>query len=199
MFPGAFEVNRSDQHQGRVRGLPDEIGDSVFSCFSDPIVDRSHRVRGFQIYGFDLRVKEILYLGLKCRLQSCGPVAPERIRDFQGYRRRESGGKLHPWEKDLLRISFGIESNDAAQFIRASPATAGVNHAQGELEAERRNNNVLLVPGCHQLDQQGNSEEIAPVGFRFRQRQTARLSSPKPFGAIGCSRTVIYYETKNKA
>src|ERR1700757_1541120 len=192
MFPGPLEINRIDQHQGRFRRLLDEIGDSVFSCFSDPIVDRSHRVRGFQIRGFDLRVKEILYLSLECRLQSCGPVAPERIRDFQGYRRRESRRKLHPWEKDLLRTSFATESDDAAQLIRASPATAGINHTQGELEAERRNNDVLLATSRHQLDQQGNSKEIGPVGIRFRLRQTTRLSSPKPFGAIGCSRAAIY-------
>src|SRR5260221_3354117 len=69
-------------------------------------------------------------------------------------------GELHPGEKDMLGVVLWNKTNDATQFVGADPATAGINHAQSKLEAERRNDDVFLAMGSYQLGEQSKPEPI---------------------------------------
>jgi hypothetical protein len=60
----------------------------------------------------------------------------------------------------MLGVVLGNKTNDATQFVCADPATAGINHAQSKLEAERRNDDVFLAMGSDQLGEQSKPEPI---------------------------------------
>ncbi len=89
-------------------------------------------------------------------------------------------GELHPGEKDMLGVVLWNKTNDATQFVGADPATAGINHAQSKLEAERRNDDVFLGMSSDQLGEQRKSEPIRLI-------------------TSGRSGTAIGSETQNKA
>src|SRR5258708_38028272 len=72
-------------------------------------------------------------------------------------------GELHPGEKDMLGVVLWNKTNDATQFVGADPAAAGINHTQSKLEAERRNDDILLGVGSDQLGEQSKPEPIRLV------------------------------------